>query len=349
MKVLPFFVLLTGLLSSLQATDTVQLKEWFFTDRNHQENVDSPATWHGSNGESWLIVTAKNSHRLLVHDALNGALIKTIGGEGTLSGQFNRPNGIWVKDDLVFVVERDNRRVQVMHLPDFSALGSFGENELFNPYGISVIDGAEAGVYHVYVTDNYETVEGEKPLPAELNHRVHIYEIEAEGSREDTLDSDWLASFGDTSGDGMLNIVESIYADPVHQRLLIADEEMSEAGQVIKVYDLEGKFTGQVLGKGLFKNQTEGIALWPTGRDSGYWIFADQGKQENYFHVFDRISLKFLGSFSGENTLNTDGVWLDTTSSKRHPKGLFYAIHNDGNVAAFSLAEIAKALNLKCE
>lgn len=332
--------------SSLFGVEAAKLKEWFFTDRNHSENVDSPAVWHGPENQHWLIVTAKGTHRLLVHDAHNGALIKYIGGLGDRLGQFNRPNGIWVRDDFVFVVERDNHRVQVLHLPSFTPVGAFGDEQLKQPYGITVIDGEESGEYLVYVTDNYETVDEEKPPLKELNHRVHIFEVEAEGATEGTLDADWVSAFGATEGEGVLNIVESIYADPAYDRLMIADEEISEAGQSIKVYDLAGQFTGQVLGKAQFQNQAEGIALWSTGPDSGYWIFTDQGKLANYFHFFDRESLDYLGTIEGEVILNTDGVWLDKTPSARFPKGLFYAIHNDGNVAAFSLEEIAETLGL---
>ncbi|MCZ6672322.1 MAG: hypothetical protein O7C75_05210, partial [Verrucomicrobia bacterium] len=286
----------------------------------------------GPDDQHWLIVTAKGTHRLLVHDAHNGALIKTIGGLGDRLGQFNRPNGIWVQDDFLFVVERDNQRVQVMHLPAFNPLGSYGEGHLKNPYGLTVIDSDEPGEFIVYVTDNYETLEEEKPPLSELNQRVHRFEVEAEGI---------------TEGTGILNIVESIYADPVYDRLLIADEEISEEGQCIKVYNLAGQFTGQVLGKGIFQNQPEGISLWSTGPNTGFWILTDQGMQKNYFHVFNREDLEYVGTFEGEVTLNTDGVWLDATPSQRYPRGLFYAIHNDGNVAVFSLAEIATALVLE--
>jgi len=341
-------ILALGLgLTCSRAQEVHTLKECFFTDRNHAENVDSPAVWHGADGEGWLIVTAKATHRLLVHDAENGALLKVVGGQGSQPGQFDRPNGIWVSEDFVFVVERDNHRVQVLHLPEFTPIGSFGQDELQNPYGLSVVKEEEPYLYTVYVTDNYETPLEEKPPLNELNHRVQVYEVELEGFSEDTMDFDPLMAFGATQGEGVLNIVESIYADVPNHRLMVADEEISAAGQSIKVYDLGGKFTGTVLGKGLFKNQAEGIALWPTGETSGYWVFTDQGMQQNRYHVFDRESLEYLGGFEGEVTLNTDGIWLDPTPSERYPEGLFYAVHNDGNVAAFDLAEIREALGLK--
>ena len=49
-----------------------------------------------------------------------------------------RPNGIAVVDDLAFVVERDNHRIQAFTLPDFTSVGTFGASVLRLPYGLVV-------------------------------------------------------------------------------------------------------------------------------------------------------------------------------------------------------------------
>jgi 3-phytase len=98
------------------------------------------------------------------------------------------------------------------------------------------------------------------------------------------------------------------------------------------------------MGKGIFQFQAEGIALYDAGDGEGLWICTDQGKSANYFHLFDRRSLAYVGTFSGPATLNTDGIWLaQFPVGKRYPQGLFLAVHNDGNVAAFDFADILKA------
>ena len=162
----------------------------------------------------------------------------------------------------------------------------------------------------------------------------------------DSLEYSWTKAFGDTSGEGVLNIVESIHGDPAYNHLMIGDEEISAEGQAIKRYTADGTFTGYVIGRGIFKNQPEGIALWETSERSGYWIFTDQGMDLNQYLFFDRESLEYRGAITGTVTSNTDGIWLDPTSSSRFPRGALYAIHNDGNATAFSLAEIAAALGL---
>ncbi len=357
-------VLLAGLLTlpgfgQEPSFEPVTVNEVFFTSRDLSENVDSPAIWHGEDGQRWIISTTKDTHSLLVEDATNGAFIARVGGLGDKLGQFNRPNGISVVGDLCFVVERDNGRVQILALPDFTPIGPFGEGVLTLPYGLWV-QKVEPMLYHAYVTDAAEledigldndelsteaqVVAAERDL---LARRVRLFEVEVEGVRPGTGEGELLATFGDTDGAGRLMVVESIFGDPEHGRLLIADELMEAPGHNVKIYDLEGNFTGQTIADGLFRGQSEGIALVEGETSgSGYWILSDQGKRVNYFHILDRETLDYLGSFEGNYTLNTDGIWFDGRPLPRHPEGVFYAIHNDGNVAAFDWAEIKQALGL---
>jgi len=338
----------------------VPVKEWCFTSWRHEENVDSPAIWHGKEGQNWIVTTAKSSHCLLVEDAINGSLIRRVGGKGIALGQFNRPNGITIIGDLCLVAERDNHRVQVLHLPDFTPMGSFGEDDLTQPYGITVMPKGD-GLYTVYVTDNAEiedlgNQDTDELTPEQLSNidktiygqRVRAYEIEVEGSTIATMKDDLENTFGDIDGKGRLLVVESIFVDPANNRLLVADEAMEAPGHNVKIYTPEGTFTGKTIGDGIYEGQAEGIALVPgKTEDSGYWILTDQGKQNNYFHVFDRKTLKYISSFRGETTLNTDGCWFDPTPSKRFPKGVFYAVHNDGCVALFDWSEITETLGLE--
>jgi 3-phytase len=38
------------------------IKEAFTTLRDESDNVDSPAIWHGKNGQNWLLATAKEGN-----------------------------------------------------------------------------------------------------------------------------------------------------------------------------------------------------------------------------------------------------------------------------------------------
>ena len=319
-----------------------RLEEVWQTERDTLDNIDSPAVWHGPDGQHWLLSTAKETDVLVVNDAATGKELRRVGGSGTTLGKLERPNGIFVIDDLAMVVERDNRRVQVFRMPAFTPVGMFGDSLLKNPYGIAAYPAAEAGRYIVYVTDNYEMADESVPPDSMLGERVRQFRV-AVGPR--SLKAEPLAAFGDTSGPGVLKVVESIAADVPNNRLLIAEE--LETASHIKVYTLEGKFTGQAMDSGLFPNQAEGILLYACGDKAGYWVATDQGMGANTFHVFDRQSLAHVGSFQGAATLNTDGIALTQRGFADFPSGAFYAMHNDGNVAAFSWAAIADALKLR--
>ena len=114
----------------------VTVMEVFTTPRDTLDNIDSPAVWHGPDGEHWLLATAKYGDVLVISDAATGATLRRAGGPGTAAGQLERPNGVAVIDDLAFVVERDNARVQVFRLPSMQSQAIYGTGELTMPYGI---------------------------------------------------------------------------------------------------------------------------------------------------------------------------------------------------------------------
>ena len=320
----------------------VSLQEAWQTERDTLDNIDSPAVWHGPDGQHWLLSTAKTTDVLVVNDAATGKELRRVGGPGTELGKLERPNGIAIVDSLALVVERDNHRVQVFSLPSFESLGVFGDTLLRKPYGIAVYPAAEQGAYIAYVTDNYELVEDSVPPDSMLGERVRQFRIVVGPER---LNAELMATFGDTAGPGVLKVVESIAADVPNNRLMIAEE--LETASHIKVYSLDGRFTGQVIDSGLFPNQAEGILLYECGDTAGYWITTDQGMEANTFHVFDRQTLDHVGSFRGAQTLNTDGIALTQRGFGDFPHGAFYALHNDGNVAAFSWGAIADSLKLR--
>lgn len=319
---------------------TYTVQEIFQTERDEAANMDSPAVWHGPDNQNWIILTAKSKDALFVYDAADGTFIQKVGREGAGEQQFKRPNGISVVNNLVFVVERDNRRVQVLSLPDFKSLGFIGQNELIKPYGLFVYTDS-VSVNHLLVTDNYETENGGVPADSLLGQRVKHYTWKITTGN---LESKFAGTFGATSGSGTLRIVESVFGDVENNLLLFSEEDTTQSS--LKVYDLQGLFSGVVRGKGLFHYQVEGIALYQNENGAGYWIITDQSKTENRFLVFERQSFKYLGAFAGPKTKNTDGIWLTQKSFGKFLKGVFFAVHDDGNVSGFDFKTIADSLNL---
>lgn len=321
------------------------IKEVYQTDWNIDDNIDSPAFWQSSDKkQNLLIATSKNKHSLFIYDAENGKFIREFGKKGNKEGDFKRPNGIWVIDNLLLICERDNHRIQIFSLPDFIFLGFIGENELKKPYGLTVYKSNTE--YIMYVTDQYEEADGTYPQFDKLNERVKKYSFTVNDNK---IKSKHIKSFGDTKGKGRLMIVESIYADPINNNLVIAEEDKNQ--NVSKIYDLDGNFKQIIIGDDIYKYQAEGIALLDCGNGEGYWFCTDQDfylTNHNSIHIFDRKTLKFVGSFITGKTDNTDGIWITQQDFGKFKRGALFAVNNDGGVSAFDIEEIIKIMKLKC-
>ena len=323
----------------------VVVAEAFVTASTPDDNIDSPASWL-QDGKLMLVASAKATDQLVVYDGDTGKRLRTVGGSGEALGKLSRPNGIATIDDrFVFVVERDNHRVQLFQLPDFKPLLTFGEDALQKPYGLWVRR-MGAG-YEVLVSDAYmagEDAEGDDIVPplAQLDRRFRKYEVMQ-------VDGEWNAkatgAFGDTTTAGAIRVPESLFGDEANNRLLIAEEDVP-TGTRLREYDLQGRYLGRDVGKGRYVAQAEGIALMRCADGSGWWVASDQFSDRTVFHLFERNSLRHAGSFAGKVTGLTDGVWLDERGDARFPQGAFYASHLDLGVAAFDWRDIARALDL---
>src|SRR5690606_8126403 len=180
-------------------------------------------------------------------------------------------------------------------------------------------------------TDSYYTQGDRLPADEELGERVKVFDVShADGQVAATLAN----RFGDTQGAGVLRTVESIWGDVAHNRVLVADE--NETRLDVKIYDLDGRFTGTLIGSGLFKREPEGIALIECGADGdGYWLISDQHTPRQIFRLFDRRTLAYVGSFAPGAAHTVDGVWFHPAPFDDFPSGALFVQHADAAVAAF--------------
>lgn len=355
-KVLPLPILLV-LLAGCAATrpiaapppaptpaGTLVVAEAFVAADQPGEELDSLVAWPAEDGTLLLVATAKTSHRLLVFDGDTGELLRTVGRRGPGPGEFVRPNGVAAHGDLLFVSERDNHRVQVLRLPDFAPLRTFGDDELRSPYGVWTYEAAP-GELVVYVTDSFMDGPRHDVVPPfeRLAERVRRYRVRLDGAEGLQVES--LGAFGETGEDTALRMVESIAGDPANDRLLVADEDRRHLS-TLREYTLDGRYTGRYPPKGSFQGEAEGIALWACDADAGYWVVSDQLQPRTVFRVFERGSLAPRGAFSGTVTAWTDGIALHAAGTARFPGGVLYAVHDDKTVTAFDLRDIAEALAL---
>ena len=330
---------------------TVQIAERYVVGDLGEEELDSLATWTAPDGHTWLLASGKSADRLSVFDADTGEHLRFVGAPGKAAGQFDRPNGVAVLDDgeraLLFVVERDNHRVQVLGLPDFAPLAVFGAERLRSPYGIWLHSTAP-GRIDAYVTDSFmygERYDVVPPLP-ELAQRVRRFRLELGADGVTATDA---GDFGDTTEAGALRMVESLAGDPANDRLLVADEATGPAPRRsnLREYTLAGRYTGRSLPEGSFDAEAEGIALWPCPGGGGYWVAVDQLFPRTRFHLFDRRTLQWRATWQGSTTANTDGIALHAAPTRAFPHGALFAVHQDKAIAAFDLGDVARALQLE--
>ena len=319
------------------------------TARVPAEELDSLAAWQSPGGATWLFASAKSTDRVLVYDGQDGQPLRQLGGPGKGPGEFDRPNGLAVYADHLFVVERDNHRVQVFTLPALESLGSFGDEVLRSPYGLWINE-TEPGELEVYVTDSFMYGDRHDVVPPlhELDQRVRRFRVAFDHLGR--LRATHAGHFGDTTAAGALRIVESIGGDAANDRLLVADESRDgsdgHGGSTLREYDLAGRASGRSLPEGSFDAEAEGVALWACPGGGGYWIAVDQLAPLTRFHLFDRATLAAAGSFQGQVTAHTDGIALDATASGRFPGGVLYAVSDDALITAFDLRDVAATLGL---
>ncbi len=311
------------------------MSEAWISEADTAWNVDTPALW--SDGERGIVlVTGKQSHDLRLFDGASGASLGALGSEGDTAGSFRRPNGVVVVGDFALVVERDNRRVQVLHMPEGRSLGSFGADVLEYPYGVAAIGGPER--LELWVTDDYEYEED--VVPDDLTHRLHRFTLEL--TTDDAPRVLEHAAFGAASGDGALRVVESIQADAAAGVLLVADESRRSYLE----YGVDGTYRGRTLGTGRIEGDPEGIVLVECPGGGGAWILTDQQDDVSLFRLFDRAGGEYLGTFRGEVTANTDGTTFAHGPVPGFPEGVLYAVHDDQALSAFDFAVVREAMGL---
>jgi len=328
---------------------------WEYPD----SDVDSVATWVAPDAaDSLIFVTEKDGDRVEVWSAVSGrpySPMHFIGGEqdSDEEGQFDRPNAVWViyhiplNDefvDVLLVCEQLNGRVQMFRLPELTWIGQFAAGDLSTRRvfgrGLGPYDDGED--HFVIVTDRRTT------------GKVKKYRLVDDG---DVLGAELVGEFGDESGDDALNIVESVLVDTAHDRIHVCGDEWRTVGEGIsgiRVFDVEGEYTGVTYGESDFEFDVEGIALYESGPRGGYIIVSDQynNGEANEYEIYDRVTLEHVGHFEsppdGElMTTNTDGIYLEQRPFPGFRNGAFYAINDDRNLHVYDWTDIAESVGLE--
>ncbi len=340
-----FLVVALALVAGLQcarAEDVAVVEQVWASSGIKYDETDSLAACRVASGDVFVFATAKDGNRIDVFDVANGKFLRSYGAHGGGPGQFSYPNGIVAVEFgqqsggtggadarqgvVILVIERDGHRVQGFCPDDWSFAGTFGAEVLKRPYGGAVYYGRD-GVY-LYVTDT--------GVPREETVRVFRLKLGA----DKVVRAELVRSFGEREGAGVVSDAESIVVDGRSERVLLCDEDGQQHN--VKVYTLEGKFTGQVFGGAEIEREPEGIAVVDTP-GGGYVILTDQQKKLSVWHLYDRNTYRHLGAFTGRpRVANTDGICVYGGALARFPAGALFAVHDDAEVRAYSLEEISR-------
>ncbi len=106
------------------------------------EEFGNPSNLAYSSKNNSLYISDSKNHVIRVYDATTGTFKFEFGEPGDQEGQFNRPAGIAIQGDKIYVVDQMNFRVQIFSLTGdfykmFGEAGS-GAGYLFRPKGIGV-------------------------------------------------------------------------------------------------------------------------------------------------------------------------------------------------------------------
>lgn len=237
---------------------------------NKDLNLDSITSWN-----NLILVSSKNNHSILCFNKNTGKLVQTIGSKGFDHDKFNRPNGLKVINDYLFIVERDNKRCQIINMKTKEAISYFGFKNLKKPYGIDGLFYKDQ--YIIFITDE------KKEIVFKFNIIIRDDEIKK-------ISSD---TFLELSGAKL----ESILLDETNNRILVADEKMKK----IRIFSLSGILIKNI--ENIFEGDPEDMV-----RTDDSYIFTDQIKEGTYFHVFDIKNMEYKHTLYNDLVKNSDGL-----------------------------------------
>lgn len=205
-----------GMKTSFPSADYTKMENEF--GASHGNNAFS--FWHGLDGGHRAI--GIDGDALVIHD-LDSGESKRFGKTGDGKGEFSHPSAIAVEDDLLFVLEQGNRRIQVLHLPDLESFGFFGEEQLRDPSALALYR-IENASFYLYVADTFNN----KGQQTDIILRYSV------SRGVNTIHGLYLQSFGYTSANGWLENVRSLKVDQEKKQVLV------DAGGSVRAYTLEG-------------------------------------------------------------------------------------------------------------
>lgn len=296
---------------------------------------DDPAIWiNPQNPQHSIIIATDKSGALYVFD-LSGRILQRIEG-------LKRPNNVDVeyglsignrRVDIAVVTERGAQRLRIYAIENrrLREIGNLEGTRVFEgesgdralPMGIALYKRPRDGAIFAIVSRKSGPQEGylwQYRLVADKNGRISLRKVR---------------TFGRFSGDGEIEAVavddELGYVYYADERFGIrkyhADPDHPDAGKELAVFGTTG-----------FEGDREGIAIYPTGRKTGYILCVDQRPDNSVIFVFPREG-NSTNPHAHEPALgmiytsadNTDGIEVTSCQlGRQFPLGMLVMMNSKG-------------------
>lgn len=306
-----------------QATSqTIQPK--FITDTT-EHDTDDPAIWiHPTDvSKSLIIGTDKNEDGALYVFNLEGKIVNKV-------DNLQRPNNVDIqyglpfgKDtiDIAVTTERLTHKLRIFKLPEMTPIDNGGievfvgetAKEFRDLMGIALYKNPENGKIYAIV--------GRKNGPAE----GYLWQYELSAKNGKTVEGQLIRKFGKYS---QKNEIEAICVDNKMGVVYYSDEGVG----IRKYYANPEKGNTEILlfGKKEFKEDNEGISMYPTSDSTGYILVSDQ--QANHFRIYKREGNNEFIKTLPFATQSSDGSDCNPAAfNDNFPKGIFVAM-SEGKV-----------------
>jgi 3-phytase len=266
--------------------------------------------------EYWLFILSQDSNKIFILNALSGKYIKSLGSHGDAIGQFDTPSDMSIYDDYLFILERDNHRIQIFSLPELKFVGIIGEVELTAPNCLETIKLRKDNKNYccVYVGDNLDN----KPSRNKCYFKF-ILELNESGIYDTEV------TRYEPKEKSQLGFIQSIKYDGVQDNLYIVDKLSKD----VKIFNFNDQYKSTIL-KNYFKGNPGEINIIQNNIFIG-----DFSRLDNFFHIFSR-------NFKHENTLVSDKTLKNECFCiiNHNNNLILYTADEDDEILAYRIYEL---------
>lgn len=221
-----------------------------------------------TNSENNIYLSCKASNSIISYD-INGNFLNKFGKKGFNYNEFNKPKGIKKIKSYLFVLEKNNKRCQIIDLKSNKPLSFFGFKKLKNPYDIDGIFFKDQFI--IFISDIDQS-------------RILKFNIRLGDQGIERISNDSFLELPDLK-------LSSILVDAPFDRIMIIDS----TNNLVRIFSLSGIFIQKIEN---FENEIISITM----SDDKYFI-AENSEKNSYIHVYNK---DFNYNYSFYNNLITD-------------------------------------------